>query len=409
MSTRSKLPASGRQCQVVTTTTARTSDARDKLCEPIKLEDTRLPPILEGFEEGLMGIERRWCKYSASVLSCSTETPASPDPPLNREEATSYLSVVHQLVHSQKAQALLCASAVFSQEYFVLAARYGALVWTVYMLAIWVHELAHVAVALALGYSCAEVDLYSLRPSVRLTRAPTKVHEAWIRNAGWIASVIYAIVLIETSTRMLAAEMCGSIEMILAAAVCSYTACEAIYSDLLVPSGDAMRFFCGNFGMLLFQQASADKVDLFLRRMLKVTMMRGAQSAGVVTYQASSAAGVRGVRHRVVNGKRTDLSDKLFDDARAITRPKAISAPQVFQGHTRFATSSIADLAGTHPHQWTPKSKQRYWWDGDSAICDELRNVEGYITHNGDLDFFDFHGTTYALGDVQAVSSLASR
>jgi len=29
------------------------------------------------------------------------------------------------------------------------------------------------------------------------------------------------------------------------------------------------------------------------------------------------------------------------------------------------------------------------------------RNVEAYITHNGDLDFFIFHGVTYALGDVQ--------
>ena len=29
------------------------------------------------------------------------------------------------------------------------------------------------------------------------------------------------------------------------------------------------------------------------------------------------------------------------------------------------------------------------------------RSVEGFVTHNGDLDFFTLHGTTYSLGDVQ--------
>ena len=33
----------------------------------------------------------------------------------------------------------------------------------------------------------------------------------------------------------------------------------------------------------------------------------------------------------------------------------------------------------------------------------EKRNVESYITHNGDLDFFEFNGTVYALGDVQKI------
>ena len=45
--------------------------------------------------------------------------------------------------------------------------------------------------------------------------------------------------------------------------------------------------------------------------MLKITMVRGAQSAGVVTYESSGERGVTGVRCRVVNGKRTDLSELL--------------------------------------------------------------------------------------------------
>jgi hypothetical protein len=37
-------------------------------------------------------------------------------------------------------------------------------------------------------------------------------------------------------------------------------------------------------------------------------MMRGAQSGGVVTYITKGIKGFFGIRSRVVNGKRTDLS-----------------------------------------------------------------------------------------------------
>ena len=118
---------------------------------------------------------------------------------------------------------------------------------------------------------------------------------------------------------------------------CVWTAAEAVSSDLLSTAVHLNRFFCGNFGMLLLQQASAGKVDGFLRRMLKITMMRGAQSAGVVTYQcvdSSSQTNRVGKRFRVVNGKRTDLSEKLLDRATGI-----------LQAHK---DQSAADLPGAY-------------------------------------------------------------
>jgi len=47
-----------------------------------------------------------------------------------------------------------------------------------------------------------------------------------------------------------------------------------------------------------------------LRTMVRVTMMRGAQSGGTVTYVPSNGGkrGSTGIRSRVVNGKRTNLS-----------------------------------------------------------------------------------------------------
>ena len=89
-------------------------------------------------------------------------------------------------------------------------------------------------------------------------------------------------------------------------------------------------------------------------------MMRGAQSGGVVTYYPKRE-GLIGVRSRVVNGKRTDLSklviDKMVHDAERARRKHGKPADvRVYAGHTRFATTSKASLDGTHPHQWTPKS-----------------------------------------------------
>ena len=127
---------------------------------------------------------------------------------------------------------------------------------------------------------------------------------------------------------------------------------------------------CGNFGIIFLDPRFRDKVLPLLREMIRITMMRGAQSAGIATYlRTASAANTRerlgflsrlGVRSRVVNGKRTDLSAlvmrRLAWDLRRAAAfhgvRDAIEAPQVFQGHTRFATTSISNLDGCHPHQW---------------------------------------------------------
>ena len=104
-----------------------------------------------------------------------------------------------------------------------------------------------------------------------------------------------------------------------------------------------------------------------LRKMLEVTMTRGAQSAGLVTYR-QDGGDAQGCRARTVSGKRTDLArlvlskfSRVIERRRPLLGAGLIAAPQLFQGHTRFATSSIAALPGCHPHQWTPASAQTVW------------------------------------------------
>ena len=147
-----------------------------------------------------------------------------------------------------------------------------------------------------------------------------------------------------------------------------------------------------------------------LRKMLEVTMTRGAQSAGLVTYR-QAGGDAQGCRARSVSGKRTDLARLLLSKfSRVIERRRPllgaglVSAPQLFQGHTRFATTSLTTLGGCHPHQWSPPTKQKHWsWaaGGGGGFVATQRTVEGFITHNGDLDFFSLHGVGYPVPELQ--------
>ena len=165
---------------------------------------------------------------------------------------------------------------------------------------------------------------------------------------------------------------------------------------------------CGNFGLLLLLPLERKETLALILRMLKITSVRGAQSAGIVTYERMQSGDAVGLRSRVVNGKRTDLGElllaKLAWALRGAAFPNGAETSRLFQGHTRFATSSICNLAGCHPHQWLPSSAQLVWrlTAAGRFVC-EKRTVESYITHNGDLDFFAVNGVTYALSDVQAL------
>jgi hypothetical protein len=250
-----------------------------------------------------------------------------------------------------------------------------------------------------------------------------------VRHAGWIASVLLVMLI---PPRFRDARWAASL-----------TAIEAITTDLvqwkaLLPSGPttfmssfggtASLLYCGNFGIILLHHLwltdqGQSALDV-LERMVKVTMMRGAQSGGVITFRPSTTSGtsnknnarpkLKGIRSRVVNQKRTDLSvevrkivrREIFQSSRAF--PKDFIP--VLSGHTRFATSSKATLEGTHPHRWTPPSA-RLVYDFSvphgneghlrAAFTPQTVQVENYVTHNGDFDFYVVNGKTYDLEKIQ--------
>jgi len=227
------------------------------------------------------------------------------------------------------------------------------------------------------------------------------------------------------------------------------TAMEAIATDLFgfVPilpyvqdtSSSQLICFCGNFGVLLLNPSwlnidgGRTALDV-LEKMVNVTMMRGAQSGGVVTFEPDKFSNksnnspippaLHGVRSRVVNSKRTDLSqgvrrkivkdncDKLTGNLRGWKKSDYNSSSsrlvKGFFGHTRFATSSKASFDGTHPHQWSKPTTYSVYPFGTSIASDsaaEVRprsvGVENFITHNGDFEFFNVNGNYYDTEIVQ--------
>ena len=326
-----------------------------------------------------------------------------------------------------------------------------------YLLCGIIHELAHVLVAAAffLVSSSSNHVIASTSTSLdgsawwwwmldtlygillgRRVYLPTSSTTAttWVRHAGWMTSLAlacwYHFVIHKndktttTSTTTFAAMKWAS----------RVTAIEAILTDLCQWGGVAhvvlegtpvslswtslsttatMLFRCGNFGILLLHQAWLEEqgrgaLDV-LQTMVRVTMMRGAQSGGVVTFRAKGDR--KGIRTRVVNKKRTDLSlllrrqiqhDVFSRNEHKSYRDNETSAT-FFCGHTRFATSSMASLPGTHPQQWTPPRKWKIYpnFYQSSVILPQSTSVENYITHNGDFDFYRHNGKTYDLETVQ--------
>jgi hypothetical protein len=250
---------------------------------------------------------------------------------------------------------------------------------------------------------------------------------AIIRHAGWIGSILVALMV----TRFLPSNPKW---FPLKQAAC-LTALEAILTDLFswsarfimndrsseevsIQSDDdsiirTAIFYCGNVGIIVlhhlwFANQGQAALDV-LQKMIQITMMRGAQSGGVVTFQHTydhhkknrkhKIVSSKGIRSRCVNLKRTDLSHLVRNKVKQDvfpwwrfwnTNPFPAGSVTVLSGHTRFATSSKASMDGTHPHQWTPSSLRRvYDFNSEENSLPTVINVENFITVRSN-PFFSF-------------------
>ena len=259
-----------------------------------------------------------------------------------------------------------------------------------------VHEVVHLSIACVLGYRREAATFKTIYSAVFESKIEIPSANGWrsdlIRHGGWIGSCLlfyFTLLLNAASTTSCIAAF--------------IVALDSICSDLIMIGvcSSKKAFRCGNFGILLLDKENRERAISILRTMVRVTMMRGAQSGGVVTY-VPQGKGQRGIRSRVVNGKRTDLSvlvtSKLwYDQLGAYLRFGLNKGARFYGGHTRFATSSKASFDGTHPHQWTPRREYTIWIEEGGRWTSQSRNVEVYICHNGDLDYWTIGSVTHPL------------
>lgn len=287
------------------------------------------------------------------------------------------------------------------------------------------HEMSHVMSALL----CGHMPSFSFENLMnillwRKVHIPMKSRpgELLVRHAGFAGSAAFMVVAYTQELSQVAQ------------AAAAITVLEALLSDFMMiwPHPEEGWFFCGNFGLILLNEALAasSAVKDILEQMTEVTMVRGAQGGGVVTFAACPKHWLRshdhgdrsdpsdqvvpdlmGLRARVVNQKRSTLSEVLRQKLDAAERWRRCAGRplmhfgRIYAGHTRFATSSKATLDGVHPHQWSrPQRLNMYVGWSEGSLCSKTlsKNFEIFVTHNGDFDFFDVGGRSYELGSIQA-------
>lgn len=223
------------------------------------------------------------------------------------------------------------------------------------------HELSHIAAASIMRFDT--IDWKSINwIDLILTRRFQIVNHGCdysdkdendffiIRQTGWIASVaiaffvhfIYIRFRYKESTSFVASlrltshdndsEKLSSSNLKWCQLAAYMTAVDALWTDLLQikpffplfdhnDNASKVTFFCGNFGIILLHSAWLDEnggksaLDI-LRKMIEVTMMRGAQSGGIVTFKNGGRMNdedgdykiqMKSIRSRVVKSKRADL------------------------------------------------------------------------------------------------------
>lgn len=286
-----------------------------------------------------------------------------------------------------------------------------------------IHELTHVMAAVILSsarqlpfaFSWDHVLSIVLERRVVLDLGiESNDDHYYIRHAGWIVSLFLAWILCRKFGRSSPVGFAATVTAMEALTTDLFGFCHLLPITPSLPEGveSPSIFYCGNFGILLLHhwwltnRGQGSALDC-LEQMVSITMMRGAQSGGVVTYVAGgNNTGMRAIRTRVVNRKRTDLSKQIRNQVQKQFQPKKGTDAVLLAGHTRFATSSMATLSGTHPHRWSPGSFKRVYSWRTSRV--ETVWVENFITHNGDFDFYTIQGQTYDLEVIQNLLSIAT-
>jgi hypothetical protein len=171
----------------------------------------------------------------------------------------------------------------------------SAVLWYVLFGAL--HEVSHILAAIVVGASGGLLNegvpafLYNtlLGRCVVLPDLQDNDAEWFVRHAGWITSLVVACVVRRFYSN---SNNSKARHIVLASTL---TAVEALWTDFCglpvlagLHSSPYATLFCGNFGIILLHNnwlvENGTSALNVLEKMVQVTMMRGAQSGGVITF-----------------------------------------------------------------------------------------------------------------------------
>jgi hypothetical protein len=168
---------------------------------------------------------------------------------------------------------------------------------------------------------------------------------------------------------------------------------------------------CGNV-TLLGQLAGTERGALpkgsveLLRRMLRVSQMRGAQSGGGAI-QVSRGAEPRQLIQKFVNSKRGDLGTELSRALqRRVGRRAAFGGSVLVQTHVRFATAGVTEVHEAHPFRFVDaeqRGPRRVFRLTSGQPKLEVRTIETALSHNGDMDGLRFRGVSVGYPELGAL------
>jgi hypothetical protein len=169
-------------------------------------------------------------------------------------------------------------------------------------------------------------------------------------------------------------------------------------------TGQAERFYCGNFG-LIGQTLRQEAQELLPKRALNLytqmgheTEIRGEQAGGGLTLGRDRTGQTVFVGCKIVNSKRGNLTQTLetkFARTRrraARTGIKPLESTLIGAWHYRFGTSGPPSVLETHWHEWTPGQLEPVWQIEQGQWVARPKLVNHRITHNGDFEAWTLFG-----------------
>ena len=289
----------------------------------------------------------------------------------------------------------------------------------------WLHELTHVAAAGPSAVTSANlranvpfgdwlrmlVPVFGTVPGDLHVKAP---NTWWNHLSAVGTSLALTLGLAMTGLSAAGAHAIEQLQLITPLLLGSaFVLAGAIQTDVIDPLLKRIKqgANCCGVAILLGKRKEKDEPVIARRllgvykRMGEITNIRGQQAAGAVISARNAKGMSTFVGDRRVNPKHGDLPEGLEGQIRRHVRAARVkgfgdTGTTMMFGHYRYGTTSAPAKKETHPHRFVEPRDVRYWEVSDGRLEAQTRELEIYIVHNGDFNYWTMYGTKHGNSHI---------